>query len=106
MTPDKVYRIMRPEEWEAAQQSGVFTGAADDIRDGFIHLSTAAQVPGTHAKYYGGADGFLLIEIDAERLGAALRYDPSRDGQLFPHLYGPLHVSAVRSVEPLKRDPS
>jgi len=97
-----IYRIIRPEDWREAQRSGVFAGSAHDVRDGFIHFSTEAQVPGTHEKHYGGAGGLLLLEIDAEKLGPALRYEPARGGALFPHLYGTLPVAAVIAVTQLK----
>jgi uncharacterized protein (DUF952 family) len=96
-----VFRIIDPEDWREAQSRGRFEGSADDARDGFIHLSTAEQVLGTHRKHYGGRPGLLLLEIDAASLGAALRYEPSRGGALFPHLYGTLPVAAVTRVTPL-----
>ncbi len=98
----KVYRIIDAVAWQAAQKRGHFDGSADDARDGFIHLSTAEQVPGTHEKHHGGKAGLLLLEIDAATLGAALRYEPSRGGALFPHLYAKLPVGAVTAVTSLE----
>jgi uncharacterized protein (DUF952 family) len=106
MSASSVYRIISPAEWQEAQRRGVFTGSADDARDGFIHFSTAEQVPVTHEKHYGGRAGLLLLEIDAAKLGAALRYEPSRGGALFPHLYGTLPVDAVIRVQPLEARPA
>ena len=98
----RIYRIMAPEDWHAFQACGVFEGSADDKRDGFIHFSTHEQVPGTHAKHYGGRAGLILLEVDAEKLGAALRYEASRGGARFPHLYGPLPIDAVTNVAELQ----
>jgi uncharacterized protein (DUF952 family) len=98
----RIYRIMSPEEWQAMQERGAFEGSAHDLRDGFIHFSTAAQVAGTHEKHYGGKGGLLLVEIDTTKLGSPLRYEPARGGDLFPHLYGTLPIAAVIGVNPLK----
>ncbi len=100
--PALVYRIISAEEWRAVQVQGVFLGSADDKRDGFIHLSTAEQVAGTHAKHYGGRAGLLLLAIDAAALGAALHYERARGSALFPHLYAPLPVAAVKSVRAIE----
>src|SRR5262249_47439270 len=97
-----IYRIMTQEDWNAFQQRGVFEGSADDRRDGFVHFSRAEQVAGTHEKHYGGKGGLLLLEIDATKLGNALRFEPSRGGALFPHLYGQLHIDAVIAANPLE----
>jgi len=96
-----IYKICRPEEWQAAQRARCFRGSPDDRRDGFIHFSTAAQVPGTVEKYFSGQAGLLLIAIDVGALGAALRWEPSRGGALFPHLYGDLSLEAVLWTRPL-----
>ena len=68
-------------------------------------LPMAEQVAGTHEKHYGGKGGLLLLEIDAGSLGDALRYEPSRGGALFPHIYGDLPLSAVRAVTPVPLGP-
>jgi uncharacterized protein (DUF952 family) len=100
-TPTIIYKICRPLEWEAAEQAGVFHGSPDDRRDGFIHFSTAAQVPGTLAKYFAGEAGLILIAVDTARVGEALRWEPSRDNALFPHLYDELRLDAVLWSRPL-----
>jgi uncharacterized protein (DUF952 family) len=91
-----IFKIAGAEEWRAAEAAGVFTGAAVDRADGYIHFSTAAQAAETAAKWFAGRRDLVLAAIDAEALGAALRWEPSRGGALFPHLYGPLPLSAVR----------
>jgi uncharacterized protein (DUF952 family) len=96
-----VYKICPEDSWRAAERAGVFAGAPIDLRDGFIHLSDAAQVRETAAKHFAGQRDLLLIAVDTDALGPALRYERSRGGDLFPHLYGPLPASAVRWVEPL-----
>jgi uncharacterized protein (DUF952 family) len=91
-----IYKILRAEEWRAAQRDGVYRGSPDDARDGFIHFSSAAQTPGTFEKYFSGQRDLVLVAIDAYALGAALKWEASRGGALFPHLYGDLPLSAVR----------
>ncbi|MFV0295136.1 MAG: DUF952 domain-containing protein [Hyphomicrobiaceae bacterium] len=90
---ERVYKILRASEWAEAQKTGVFHGSADDRRDGFIHLSLASQVSGTLERHFSGDTGLMLLAFEAGSLGAALRMDLSRDGQLFPHLYAPLELS-------------
>lgn len=102
---DTVYKICGREEWLEAQSGGAYRGNADDVRDGFIHLSALDQVEGTLAKHYSGRTGLVLVAVDAAALGPALRWEPSRGGALFPHLYGPLPMSAVRSAEPIGPQP-
>ena len=99
-----IYKICAADLWRAAERAGAFTGAPVDRDDGFIHFSTAAQVRETAAKHFQGRHDLLLIAVDADALGAALRYEPSRGGELFPHLYGALPLAAVRRVEPLPLD--
>ena len=96
-----LYKIIAASHWRAAEHDGIFRGSADDLRDGFIHFSTADQVEETAAKYFSGRDDLLLISVDGARLGDALKWEPSRGGALFPHLYGELALSAVTKVEPL-----
>lgn len=83
----------------------MFAGAPVDLADGYIHFSTASQARETAAKHFAGQDDLLLVAIDAAALGTALKWEPSRGGALFPHLYGPLPLSAVRSVSPLPLAP-
>jgi uncharacterized protein (DUF952 family) len=96
-----IYKISTTALWREAERAGAFTGAPVDIADGFIHFSTAAQVAETAARHFAGAADLVLVAVDAAALGAALRYEPSRGGALFPHLYGTLPLSAVRWVRPL-----
>ena len=95
---DIVYKIARKTEWDDAKTAGIFTGSADDKRDGFIHLSSASQVRATCAIHFAGEKDLLLVAVDAERLGPALKWEPSRKGERFPHLYGPLRLADVQSV--------
>lgn len=96
-----IFKICPAAMWRQAEREGVFTGAPVDRADGYIHFSAAQQVRETAAKHFSGQDDLLLIAVDEEALGAALRYEVSRGGQLFPHLYAPLALSAVRWVRPL-----
>jgi uncharacterized protein (DUF952 family) len=100
-----VYKIVRRPEWEAAEKSGAFSGSADDARDGYIHLSSAAQLRATFAKHFAGAGDVLLVVIESGRLGGALRWEASRGGEKFPHLYGPLDVRLAQSVVPIAHGP-
>lgn len=96
-----IYKICPAEMWQAAVAAGVFRGAAIDLTDGFIHFSTAAQVQETAARYFKGVAGLVLVAFDDAALGPGLRYEPSRGGDLFPHLYGPLWARAALWVKPL-----
>jgi len=96
-----IYKICDSPLWREAERAGVFAGAPVDHADGFIHFSTAAQAAETATRHFAGKDDLLLVAVDAAALGSALRYEPSRGGQLFPHLYGTLPLSAVRWVKPL-----
>jgi uncharacterized protein (DUF952 family) len=96
-----VYKIVATEEWAKAKEARVFTGVSVDHADGFIHFSTAAQAPETAAKWFAGRGDLTLAAIDADALGKDLRWEPSRGGALFPHLYGPLPMSAVVWSRPL-----
>lgn len=103
--PTLVYKICTRAEWAAAEQAGVYAGSTDDARDGFIHFSAADQVRATAAKYFAGKRDLVLVTFEAARLGTALRWEPSRGGALFPHLYGRLEVGAAQSVRPLPLGP-
>ncbi len=96
-----VFKICPRPAWEAAMSRGFYEGSAVDRRDGFIHLSDHAQVEETAAKYFSGQRDLVLIALDSVRLGATLRYEPSRGGALFPHYYGALPVNVALWVEPL-----
>lgn len=100
-----IYKITPEAPWHEAERTGVYAGAPVDATDGFIHFSTAGQVRETAARHFAGQDGLLLVGVDPDALGPALRWEPSRDGALFPHLYGPLPLGAVRSVTPLRLGP-
>src|SRR5215213_8437333 len=100
-----IYKICSTRLWREAERVGVFAGAPVDAADGYIHFSTAAQVRETAAKHFAGQNDLLLVAVETERLGDALRFEPSRGGDLFPHLYAPLRLSAVRWVEPLPPGP-
>lgn len=93
-----IYKICPAPAWREVERQGVYRGSADDRRDGFIHFSAAAQVAGTAARHFAGQTDLLLIAIDADALGDALKWEPSRGGDLFPHLYGELDLGAVRDV--------
>lgn len=96
MTP--IIKLLRAAEWAQFQAEGVFAGSADDLRDGYIHISTPEQAPGTLAKWFAGDVGVMALTLDADALGAALKWEESRGGQLFPHLYRPLRLDEVIEV--------
>jgi len=96
-----IYKICPAPVWREAERAGVYRGSPDDARDGFIHFSTAAQLPGTLAKHYAGQSGLFLIAVNADALGAELKWEPSRGGDLFPHLYGELDPAAAETVTTL-----
>jgi len=96
-----IYKICSAALWREAEGAGAFRGSAVDLRDGYIHFSAAEQVAETAAKHFSGERDLVLVAVDAAALGEALRWEPSRGGALFPHLYGPLRVSAVRRIDPL-----
>ena len=105
-TPQQlIYHMCLRPEWELAARSGVYAGSAQDRADGFIHFSTAGQLQESARRHRSGQLGLVLVTVDANALGAALRWEPSRGGALFPHLYGTLPVSAVRSISDLPLGP-
>ncbi len=95
---NKIYKICPASAWREAERQGVFRGSAVDISDGFIHFSTASQVEETARKHFAGQTGLFLIAVDVDALGAALRWERSRNDELFPHLYGELDLGAVTGV--------
>ncbi len=97
-----IYKICPSDLWREAERAGAFRGSEVDHRDGYIHFSTAEQVAETAAKHFAGQDGLVLVAVDTAALGGALKWEPSRGGALFPHLYGALRLSAVTSVAPLR----
>ena len=96
-----VYKLCTATEWAAAVRAGRYYGSAHDTRDGFIHFSTARQLPETARKHFRGQGDLVLVAVSAGPLGSALRWEPSRGGELFPHLYGDLDVSAALWVKPI-----
>ena len=97
-----VYKIFRADEWAAASRDGFFKGSPDDLRDGFVHLSAPHQVAGTAARHFRGQPGLVLASIDVAMLGAGLRWEASRGGEPFPHLYDVLDLKSVRNATPLE----
>lgn len=96
-----IYKIAPQPLWRKAEADGVFTGAPVDLADGYIHFSTAGQARETARKHFAGQDDLLLVAIDAEQLGEALKWEVSRGGAMFPHLYASLDLAAVAWVKPL-----
>ena len=101
MAQPRIYHICRREEWEAALRAGAYSGSSQDKSDGFIHFSGTAQIRESARKHRAGQAGLVLLTVDADALGATLKWEPSRGGQLFPHLYGTLPVMAVLRVDDL-----
>lgn len=106
LRPQVIFKIVPGELWRAGEPAGRFDGSPVDIRDGYIHFSTAAQVQETAARHFAGQSGLLLVTVDPQALGASLRWEPSRGGELFPHLYAALPLDAVRAVTDLPLDDS
>ena len=96
-----VYKICGRQEWRTAEAAGQFRGSAVDLHDGFIHFSTASQVAETATKHFAKQSDLVLIAVDGDTLGAALKWERSRNDDLFPHLYVALPLSAVRWARPL-----
>ena len=101
MPENLIFKIVSEAEWNQAVASGVFRGAEIDLSDGYIHFSTSAQVGETASKHFSGRRDLLLVAIDATQLGDALKWEPSRGGDLFPHLYGELDLDLVKDARPL-----
>lgn len=102
----QVCKIMTPEEWEesiAAGQAYVAVSEAD-LRDGYLHCSSADQVPGTLAKWYGALDSVVVVTVDVDKLDSEVKWEPNAVGELFPHIYGAIGPEAVEGVEKLRRD--
>jgi len=101
MSRTPIYHICREEEWRQAEAGGAYAGSSQDQADGFIHFSALGQLAASAAKHRAGQSGLILIEADAAALGESLRWEPSRGGALFPHLYGRLPLAAVTRTWPL-----
>jgi uncharacterized protein (DUF952 family) len=100
-----IYKICAAAMWREAERTGVFRGASIDLRDGYIHFSTAAQAVETAEKHFAGEGDLVLVAVDATALGESLKWEISRGGARFPHFYGTLPLSAVRRVDPLPLGP-
>lgn len=96
-----IYKICAKAQWQAAEQAGHYRGSEVDARDGFIHFSTAAQAAETAAKHFVGQSDLVLVAVDGDALGVTLKWERSRGGELFPHLYAALPLNAVYWVKPL-----
>ncbi|WBQ14286.1 DUF952 domain-containing protein [Hyphomonadaceae bacterium BL14] len=103
MSTPEIYRIADPAALAAASISGAYEGEAHDRADGFIHCSSLAQLAGTLEAHYAGASRLAVAVIDAAALGDSIKWEASRRGELFPHIYGPLPFSAVRAVHLITR---
>ncbi len=99
-----IYKICPAADWEAATRTGIFQGSPVDLRDGYIHLSTAEQIAETAARHFAGQNDLVLVAVDAAVLGDKLKWEPSRGGALFPHLYADLPVNAALWIKPLPLD--
>jgi len=99
-----IFKITHTHEWQAARAAGAYAGSPKDKADGFLHFSTAAQLIGTLEKWYVDAHDLLLVAVAADALGAALKWEPSRGGELFPHLHAPLPLAAVRWTGEILRE--
>ena len=100
----RIYKIVSRGDWARAQEAGLFEGAEIDLRDGYIHLSTAEQAPETLRLHFHGRDDLVILQLESAQLGEALKWEEARGGQLFPHLYGPLDVAKVLKCELLPLD--
>jgi uncharacterized protein (DUF952 family) len=96
-----IYKICPAALWRQAEAGGIFHGSPVDLKDGYIHFSTAEQVKETAAKHFAGQRDLVLVAVDSEKFGPALKWEHSRGGALFPHLYAPLDVTLIASVLPL-----
>ena len=104
-TDSRIFHMCRTGDWHTAEAEGSYRGGAQDQADGFIHFSRRSQIRESARKHRKGETGLVLLEVDADRLGEALKWEESRGGALFPHLYGPLPVAAVLSVHDLPLGP-
>lgn len=99
-----IYKICSTAIWRKAEAEGVFRGSGIDLDDGYIHFSTGSQLAETAARHFAGEDDLMLVAVDANRLGTAVRWEPARSGDLFPHLYATLAVADVLWAKALPRD--
>jgi uncharacterized protein (DUF952 family) len=103
MQAASIFKILRPAEWQAFGSARHFEGSTDDLRDGFIHFSTVAQVSGTLSRHFTSEPEIVILRVASAPLGNALRWEPSRQGALFPHLYRPLRIEEVQESWTLQR---
>ncbi|MEM7489062.1 MAG: DUF952 domain-containing protein [Pseudomonadota bacterium] len=96
-----IYKLFRTPEWDALKADDTTTGAPVDVDDGFIHFSTAAQLPETASRHFAGEDGLWLAAVEEAALGPNLKWEPARDGADFPHLYAPLRLDQVAWAQPV-----
>lgn len=101
MEDARIYHVCRREEWQAAESAGSYAGSTQDVADGFIHFSAAAQVVESVARHRAGQDGLVIIEVACDRVGAGLKWEASRGGKSFPHVYGALALTCVVRTAPL-----
>lgn len=101
---DVAYKLVDRVEWEAVPPGGAYAGSAVDLKDGYIHMSTSGQLAETARRHYAGRDDLLLVAVDLPSLGEALKWEASRGGDLFPHLFAPLPLSAAREIRALTVD--
>ena len=104
MTNTRAFKIFTADQWQQFEADGSFAGAPVDLADGYIHMSTAAQLAETIAKHFAGQNDLAIAAVDLAVLGAALKWEPSRGGDLFPHLYAALSLDAVIAYGPLEFD--
>lgn len=97
--PTTAFKVLTAQQWAAFERERVFRGAPVDVEDGYIHLSTAAQLDATIARYFADQSELMIAEVDLIRFGDAVRWEPARGGQLFPHLYTELPIEAVISLQ-------
>jgi uncharacterized protein (DUF952 family) len=101
----KIYKIVTAQDWMKAEKFGLFKGSDHDLRDGFIHFSSGPQLRATAERYFRGQERLILVAADAAMLGEALKWEVSRGGENFPHLYGPLPMSAIVWTKPIPLGP-
>jgi uncharacterized protein (DUF952 family) len=99
-----IFKICHRLDWEAAERNGVYDGSPKDRTDGFLHFSGVQQLQGTLQRHYAGADDLVLVAVETDDLGQALKFEAAHDGALFPHLYSKLPASIVKWVQPISRD--
>ena len=104
MNPTTVYKVLTGPQMDALEADGSFAGAPIDLTDGYIHMSAAAQLTETVDKHFAGQDDLHVVAVDLDAIGEAIRWEESRGGQLFPHIYAALPLSAVIAYSPLERD--